>query len=431
MAKAHRAAFLKLLGGDVAVLGAAPVAVRSNDTEFDYRPDNDLVYLTAFAEPDAVAVFAPAHPEHRFVLFVRPRDPERERWDGSRAGVEGAKAVYGADAAFPIAELAQRLPDLLAAGGRLHCRLGRNAAFDDALLAGFRAGIAKRPRTAKGPTEIVDLGRTLHELRFRKSNDELALLRRACEITAQGHLAAMRAARPGVFEYELAALLEYTYRRLGAEGSGYSPIVAAGANATVLHYRRNRDALTAGQLLLIDSGAEFDFITADVTRTFSIDGTMTKAQRRIYDLVLDAQLAAIDAVRPGRPFGAAHNAAVEVLARGLITLKIIDGPLDLAIAEGRYKKFYMHRTGHWLGMDVHDVGQYGEGDGRALEPGAVVTVEPGLYFPPEEDGVPDEYRGIGVRIEDDVLVTARGHEVVTSAIPKTPAELRRVRARAS
>lgn len=427
MAAERRGVFLELLGDDVAVLGSAPVATRSNDTEFDYRADSDLVYLTAFEEPDCVAVFVPRHPDHRFVLFVRPRDPERERWDGHREGVDGARARYGADAAFPISELSARLPDLLAHGARLHCRLGRNATFDDALLAAFRTGLARRPRTNKGPTELVDLGRTLHEMRLCKTRDELGILRRAAGITCEGHLAAMRAAQPGVHEYELAALLEYTYKRLGAEASGYAPIVASGANATVLHYVRNRDVLQDGQLLLIDSGAELSYLTADVTRTFPVAGAMSRAQRKIYELVLDAQLAAIAEVQPGRPFGAAHNAAVQTLTAGLVRLGLVEGPVDVAIAQGRFRKFYMHRTGHWLGMDVHDVGVYGEGDGRDLEAGVVVTVEPGLYFPPEAEDVPDEYRGIGVRIEDDVLVTDRGHEVLTAAIPKTVAEMAKVR----
>ena len=431
MAAERRRVFLELLGDDAAVLGAAPISTRSNDTEFDYRADSDLVYVTGFDEPECVAVFVPRHPEHQWVLFVRPRDPERERWDGDRAGLEGARQRYGADAAFPIAELGARLPDLLAHGARLHCRLGRNPVFDEALLAAFRTGLARRPRSNKGPTEIVDLGRTLHEMRLCKTHDELSILRRAAEITAQGHQAAMRAALPGVREYELAALLEYTYRKLGAEASGYSPIVATGANATVLHYRRNRDTLEAGQLLLIDSGAEFSYLTADVTRTFPVSGAMSRPQRRIYDIVLDAQLAAIGEVQPGRPFGAAHKAAVRVLTTGLVRLGLIDGPVDVAIEEGRFRKYYMHRTGHWLGMDVHDVGVYGEGDGRDLEAGVVVTVEPGLYFPPELDDVPDEYRGIGVRIEDDVLVTERGHEVLTAAIPKTPSDMARAKGRTS
>lgn len=427
MAAGRRRVFLSLLGGDVAVVGAAAVTVRSNDTEFDYRQDNDFCYLTGYPEPEAVAVFTPAHPTQRFTLFVLPRDAERERWDGPRLGVEGAKERYGADEAYPIAALAEKLPELLLNGERLHCRLGRNAAFDERVLAAYRHCIAKRPRTAKGPTELVDLGRTLHEMRLCKSREELVLLRRAAQITAEGHLAAMRATRAGMREYELAALLDYTYKRLGAEGSGYAPIVATGANATVLHYHRNRDELQAGQLLLIDSGAEFDFLTADVTRTFPVEGAMTRPQRTVYELVLEAQLAAIAQVRPGRPFNAAHKAAVEVLTGGLVRLGLIEGPVDLAITENRFRKYYMHRTGHWLGMDVHDVGQYGEGDGRPLEVGAVVTVEPGLYFPVDTEGVPETYRGIGVRIEDDVLVTARGHEVLTADIPKTAADMARAR----
>jgi Xaa-Pro aminopeptidase len=427
MAASRRARFLDSLGEDVAVVGAAPVALRSGDVEFEYRQDSDFVYLTGFLEPEAVAVFAPRHPEHRFVLFVLPRDPDRERWDGPRAGVEGAQAHYGADAAFPIAELAEKLPGYLEHGARLHCRLGRRADLDELLLRVYRQLIARRPRSGKGPTQIADLGPLLHEMRLRKSREEIALLRRAAEITTQGHLAAMRAARPGVAEFELAALLEYTYRRLGAAGSGYSPIVAGGANATVLHYRSNRDVLERGALLLIDSGAEYDHVTADVTRTFPVGAPFSKPQREIYDLVLEAQLAAIAEVRPGKPFSAAHRAAVRVLTAGMIRLGLLEGPLERAIEEEQFKRFYMHRTGHWLGMDVHDVGAYGESDNRPLQPGMVVTVEPGLYVPPGSEHVPAAYVGIGVRIEDDVLVTSSGHEVLTSEVPKTAAELARLR----
>jgi Xaa-Pro aminopeptidase len=429
MAAARRLEFLKQLGDDVAVVGAAPVAVRSNDVEFDYRQDNDFVYLTGFPEPEAVALFVPRHPEHRFVLFVLPRDPERERWDGPRAGIEGAVADYGAEAAYPVSELGERLLQYLPHGQRLHHRLGRHAELDDRVLGAFRQVLARRARSGKGPTEIVDLGRILHEMRLRKDKDEIAILRRAATITGEGHLLAMRAARPGTHEYEIAALLEYTYRRLGAAGSGYSPIVAAGSNATVLHYRRNRGELRSGDLLLIDSGAEYDHLSADVTRTFPVDGGFTRAQRRIYDLVLDAQLAAIAEVRPGKPFSDAHRAAVQTLTAGLVRLGLVEGPAEDAVREQRYRKFYMHRTGHWLGMDVHDVGTYGEGDARILEPGMVVTVEPGLYFAPEVEGAPREYAGIGVRIEDDVLVTPGGNEVLTAAIPKSPAELARARRR--
>jgi Xaa-Pro aminopeptidase len=427
MAAARRQDFLRVLCDDVAVVGAAPVAIRSNDTEFEYRQDNDFFYLTAFPEPEAVAIFAPRHPEHRFVLFVLPRDPERERWDGPRAGVEGAVAEYGADAAFPISELPQRLPDYLAHGARMHYRLGRRHGLDEMLLGAYRQLIAKRPRGGKGPTEIADLGPLLHEMRLYKSDDELAILRRSAAITAEGHLAAMRAARAGMREFEIAALLEYTYRRLGAAGSGYSPIVAAGANATILHYRRNRDVLENGKLLLIDSGAEYDHLTSDVTRTFPVGAPFTKAQRQIYDIVLEAQLAAIDEVRPGKPVGQAHQSAVQVLTEGLVRLRLIEGSVEEAISEQRFRRFYMHRTGHWLGMDVHDVGLYGDSDGRKLEPGMVVTVEPGLYIPQESEGVDPKFLGIGVRIEDDVLVTPSGNEVLSAAVPKTPVELSRLR----
>jgi Xaa-Pro aminopeptidase len=429
MAAARRLELLGSIRGDVAVFGAAPVAMRSGDVEFEYRQDSDFVYLTAFPEPEAVAVLAPDHPSDRYVLFVQPRDPERERWEGPRAGIDGAVADYGADAAFPIDALAEKLTGYLEHGARLHYPLGRRPDLDSQVLGAFRRLLARRPRTGKGPTEIVDPAPVLHEMRLRKSDEEVAILRRAAAITAEGHLAAMRAARPGAHEYEVAALLEYTYKRLGATGSGYPPIVAAGANATVLHYRRNRDRLRAGDLLLIDSGAEYDHLTSDVTRTLPVSGRFSRPQRRIYDLVLEAQRAAIAEVRPGRSFRRAHDAAVEVLTRGLIKLKLVEGRLEDAIREQRYRRFYMHRTGHWLGMDVHDVGVYGEGDERLLEPGMVVTVEPGLYFPRGEEGADPTWSGIGVRIEDDVLVTRRGPEVLTGDIPKAPADLARARRR--
>jgi Xaa-Pro aminopeptidase len=411
------------MGHGVALIASTPVAVRNNDVEHEYRQDSDLFYLCGLDEPDSVLLLTTEHPEHRSVLFVRPRDPDRETWDGPRAGVDGAVERFGADAAFPISELGQRLPDYLQNVTRLHYRLGRDRRFDARVLDAIDAVRSKARTGVTPPREIVDPGTILHEMRLRKSGSEIDVMLRAAEITTKAHAAAMQVARPGRYEYEVEAELLRVFRAEGSERPAYGSIVGSGPNATILHHRRNDRRMDAGDLLLIDAGAEYGYYACDVTRTFPVSGRFSQAQRAIYDVVLAAQLAAIDTSRPGATLANVHRKALEVLVDGLITLGLIEGPVEKALEEERYKRYYMHRTSHWLGMDVHDVGDYFVAkQPRALEPGFVLTVEPGLYI---AHGSPCDptWHGIGVRIEDDVLVTGEAPYVLTSAIPKRAEEL--------
>ncbi|MCZ7686526.1 MAG: aminopeptidase P N-terminal domain-containing protein [Sandaracinaceae bacterium] len=410
----------------VAVIPAAPSAIRNNDVEHEYRQESDFFYLTGLDEPESVLVLSNVHEEHEAVLFVRPRNPEREIWDGPRAGVEGAVARFGADAAFEVKELDAKLPDYLSNADRLLYRLGRDRDLDARVLAAIEHARRKHRFAKDYPTEIVDPGRHLHEHRLRKSADEIDVMRRAADITREAHLAAMRVARPGAYEFEVEAEILRVFRARGSERPAYGSIVGSGPNATILHHRRNDRRMSDGELLLIDAGCELDYYASDVTRTFPVSGRFTSEQRVIYELVLAAQERCIEAVRPGATLEAIHQIAVRELTSGLVELGLVEGPLDEAIEKERYKPFYMHRTSHWLGMDVHDVGKYFDrGEPRALEPGMVLTVEPGIYV--GADAKADErWRSIGVRIEDDVLVTADGHENLTAQIPKKPAELERI-----
>ncbi|MBM4243643.1 MAG: M24 family metallopeptidase [Deltaproteobacteria bacterium] len=427
---ARRAAVLERIGSGVAVIRAPSLRVHANDVEYRYRPDSDLFYLTGFPEPDAVLVLDGSAERERCVLFVQPRDPERETWTGKRAGVEGAVSCYGADAAYPMAELAQRLTPLIARGGALYYHLGHDEPFNQKLLQIARAGWAQRPRTSNDlPTSLLSTGALVHELRLYKSPEEIAWMQRAIDIAAEAHRAAMREVRPGMYEHEIEALVEYVFRRNGASGWAYPSIVAGGENATVLHYTANDRPLRDGDLLLLDAGDELGCYCADVTRTFPVGRAFSPAQRRVYDLVLQAQLAAVAAVKPGVTIEDVHAAALQVLVDGLLSLGLLAGTREQAIGAGSYKPYYMHRTSHWLGMDVHDVGTYKrDGAPRPLEPGMVLTVEPGLYFASPLPGVPAEYRGIGVRIEDDVLVTPTGHQVLSHAVPKAADDLLALRA---
>lgn len=422
----RRERFRKAMGCGVALIAATPTALRNNDVEHEYRQDSDLYYLTGLDEPESVLLLTTEHAQHRCVLFVRPRDPAREIWDGARAGVEGAVAKFGADAAYPIAELSQRLPDYLQDVPRLFYRLGRDARFDERVLSAIDAVRAKARTGVSAPREIVDPGTIVHEMRLRKSASEIEAMLRAAEITAQGHALAMQVARPGCYEYEVEAALLGTFRKNGAERPAYGSIVGSGPNATVLHHRRNDRRMQSGELLLIDAGAEYAYYACDVTRTFPVSGRFSSAQRAIYELVLSAQQTAIAAVRPGSTLNEVHRQAVEVLTEGMVKLGLIEGPTSAAIEQERYKAYYMHRTSHWLGMDVHDVGDYFVAkQPRELEPGFVLTVEPGLYIAAGSACDPS-WHGIGVRIEDDVLVTNDGPHVLTAGIPKKVDELERL-----
>jgi Xaa-Pro aminopeptidase len=415
----RREQFRAEMGKGVALFAATPLAIRNNDVEHEFRQDSDLFYLSGFDEPESVLLLSTEHPEHRTVLFVRPRDPERETWDGPRAGVEGAVAQFGADAAYPIAELAQRLPEYLSNVRRLHYRMGGNRSFDSRVLLAIDAVRAKARSGATPPREIVDPALIVHEMRLRKSPAEIDSMLRAAEITAEAHARAMQIAQPGRYEYEVEAELLRVFRGRGSERPAYGSIVGSGPNATVLHHRRNDRQMQAGELLLIDAGAEFQYYACDVTRTFPVGGRFSAEQRALYEVVLESQLAAIRAVRPGVTLPDVHGVALEVLTQGLVQLGLIEGPAASALEKETYKTYYMHRTSHWLGMDVHDVGDYFvDQRPRPLEAGFVLTVEPGLYVAP---GSPcdSKWHGIGIRIEDDVLVTHDGQQVLTAAIPKT------------
>ena len=426
---ARRRRLMAALGPDaIGIFPAAPERTRSNDVEHRYRQQNDFYYLTGFAEPGAVAVLLPGHPEHDYVLFVRPRDREKETWTGRRAGVEGAAIDFGAAKALPIEELDQALPKWIAERGQLYAALDRDEAFAAKAMSWLTQAQVGRQRSGKGPTGLLDARPPVHEMRLHKAPEELERMRRAVAISATAHLAAMRAARAGGWEYELEALIEYEFRRQGAAGPAYPSIVAGGANATILHYTTNDRRLRDDELLLVDAGAEYDCYCADVTRTYPIGRRFAARQRDVYALVLAAQLAAIEAVAPGAPFDAPHQRAVRVLVEGLVGLGILGGSVDEIIEHETYKPVYMHRTSHWLGMDVHDVGLYKQDDApRRLEPGMVLTVEPGLYVADFLADIDPAWHGIGVRIEDDVLVTEAGNEVLTAAIPKAIDQLEAIR----
>ncbi len=426
---ARRAEYMRRLGPDaVAVVRSLPEKLRNGDAHYRFRQHSDLFYLTGFAEPDTTLVLRPgADDDERVVMFVRPRDPEMETWDGRRAGIDGARERYGADAAYPAVEIGERLAVLVANHEELHYSLGLDDEMD-LLIASTIARLRKQERRGKRPPRaVVDPRAVLHEMRLRKSPEELTALRKAAAITADAHVAAMQIGRPGTFEYEVEAVIDYTFRKRGGVGPGYNTIVGAGENATILHYIENNCAIADGDIVLVDAGCEYDYYTADITRTWPAGGAFTAPQRRIYDLVLDVQAAAIAMVRPGVTLDQIHQMCVRRLTDGMIELRLLDGTADERIADQGYKRFYMHGTSHWLGLDVHDVGAYTErGTARPLEAGMVITVEPGLYVAHDGAGIPDELRGIGVRIEDDILVTPDGHENLTIACPKLVDDLERL-----
>ena len=408
----------RLRAGSAAVFASGHDALRNGDVEHPFRQPSSFYYLTGFDEPDSVAVLRPGHDEP-FVLFVRPYDPAMAIWVGARLGVEGAVEQLGADAAYPIEEMEQRLPQLLGAAGTVYFSLGS----DERLERLVSRHAAQRRAAAQGgapPLEaIMDPAPLVAAQRLIKSREEVAALQRAIDITGAGLEAAMRATRPGMHEYEVQAILESEYRRLGSPRDGFPSIVAAGENACTLHYTANRAEMARDELLLVDTGAEVDFYGADVTRTYPVDGRFRAAARDVYELVLEAQEQAIELVRPGTRFHDVHDKAAEVLTTGLVDLGVLSGDIAGLIEERAFGPFFMHGTSHWLGMDVHDVGRYREGEESVeLRPGMVLTVEPGLYFARGIRSVPRRLRGIGVRIEDDVLVTRSGYRVLSGDIPK-------------
>ncbi len=408
----------------IAIVPTAPMRNRNRDVEFPFRPDSDFYYLAGFPEPEAVAVFAPGRAQGEYVLFCRERDPEMEIWNGPRAGLEGACDDYGADDAFPIGDIDDILPGLMENRDRVFYAMGYYAEFDKRVLSWVER-IRRRSRGSDGtPAEFVALDHMLHDMRLFKSKAELKSMRRAAHISVHAHKRAMKVCKPGMKEYEIEAEFLHEFARAGSRSPAYPTIVAGGANSCVLHYTANDQTLKDGDLLLIDAGAEYDYYASDITRSFPVNGRFSTEQRKIYELVLEAQRQAIAEVRPGNHWNAPHEAAVRVVTEGLSELGLLKGKTKHLIAKERYRKFYMHRTGHWLGMDVHDVGDYKVGgEWRVLEPGMVTTIEPGVYIRPGESGVARKWWGIGVRIEDDVVVTRTGSDVLTEGVPKTVADV--------
>ncbi|WP_115556687.1 aminopeptidase P N-terminal domain-containing protein [Xanthomonas campestris] len=422
---ARRRKQLMQMAGEQAILilPAAPERVRSHDTHYPYRQDSDFWYLSGFPEPEAVLVLVPGRKHGETILFCRERDAEREAWDGPRAGQEGAVAQYGMDDAYPIDDVDEILPGLLEGRSRVYYHFGRDVDFDLKLIGWLKRGREQVRHGAQPPHEFLELGHLLHEQRLFKSRDEIALMQQAADISVRAHRAAMRLACPGVHEYQLQAEIEREFRAADA-WPAYGSIVGTGSNACVLHYRANNARSRDGELVLVDAGAEYRGYAADITRTFPVNGRFSAAQRALHDLVGAAQAAALAQAQPGIAYEAGHLAAVQTLTEGLLRLGLLKGTLERNLAEGHYKRFYRHKTGHWLGLDVHDVGEYRlAGESRLLEPGMVFTIEPGLYVSADDTSVDAKWRGIGIRTEDNVLITADGHRVLTDALARSADEI--------
>ncbi len=402
----------------VAILPAVPICMRNRDVEYQYRPDSDFFYLTGFSEPEAVMVMVPGRKHGEYILFCRENDPVMETWNGPRAGQDGAMDEYGADDSFPIDDIDDILPGLLENKSRVFYTMGIHKDFDQRLI-GWVNRLREQSRAGiHTPGEFVALEHHLHDMRLYKSSYEVTRMRKAAKISAKAHIRAMQVCKPGMYEYQIEAELHHYFAIQGARSPAYSSIVGGGKNSCILHYVNNDAVLNDGDVLLIDAGAEFECYAADISRTFPVNGVFSKEQKALYQLVLDAQYAAIEQVQPGNHWNQVHEAAVKVLTKGLIKLGLLKSTPAKAIKSEAYKKFYMHRTGHWLGMDVHDVGDYKiDNEWRVLEPGMVLTVEPGLYIAPMK-GVAKKWHNIGIRIEDDVLVTKKGHDILSKDTPK-------------
>ncbi|MFN3361593.1 MAG: aminopeptidase P N-terminal domain-containing protein [Pseudanabaenaceae cyanobacterium] len=421
----RRQKLMAKVGTGVMILASAPLSYHHKDVEHKYRQEADLYYFTGFPEPETVAVIAPQHPEHRFVLFVRPKDKEKETWSGYRVGVEAAKTLYGADAVYPIGELDEHLPKYLEGADTIYYSFGQNEKVNQQVLQHYRQLLATYGKRGTGPKQIADSRFLTTPLRQYKSDYELAQIRQAVAIAVQAHQHVRAIARPGMYEYELEAILEGDFRKGGAMGCAYPSIVASGANSCILHYVENNRQMQPGDVVLIDAGCCYNYYNSDITRTFPLEGKFTSEQQAIYDIVLTAQRQAIAQVRPGKTINDVHQAAVHTIVAGLLDLGLLAGSPEEIIEKELYKPFFMHRTSHWLGIDVHDSGFYKqEGEWAVLQAGMVITVEPGIYISPTiEPGegqppVADHWRGIGIRIEDDVLVTEGGHEVLTAGLSK-------------
>jgi Xaa-Pro aminopeptidase len=423
--KRRRRQLMRMMGPDsVAILPSAPPQIRNRDVHYPYRPDSDFYYLTGFPEPEAVAVLIPGRKQAEYVLFCRERDPDKETWDGLRAGQDGAIEQYGADDSFPIGDLDEILPRMLEERARVFYAMGCNADLDRRLMDWVNRLRSQSRSGVHPPLEFIALDHYLHDMRVYKSRSELKVMREAARISAKAHRRIIQFCRPGLREYQLEAEFAHECSRLGARFQAYPSIVGSGANGCILHYIENQGTLTDGDLVLADAGCELECYASDITRTFPVNGRFSEYQRALYELVLDAQTAAIEQVRPGNHWNHPHEAAVRVITKGLVRLGLLKGRVPTLIKKEAYKPYYMHRTGHWLGMDVHDVGEYKiDGEWRLLEPGMVLTVEPGIYIPAGSKGVSRRWWNIGIRIEDDVVVTKDGCEVLSADMPKSVEEI--------
>jgi Xaa-Pro aminopeptidase len=423
----RRKQLMRIMGkGAIAILPAAPVRLRNRDVDYAYRQDSDFHYLTGFSEPESVAVLIAGRKHGEYVLFCREKDPVRETWDGRRAGPEGVVEHFGADDGFPIGDIDDILPGMIEQCERVYYTMGVHPEFDNRLMGWLNTLRSQVGKGTHTPQEFVVLDHVLHDMRLYKSRSEISAMRRSAKIAASAHVRAMKTCRPGMKEFEVEAEFLHEFRRKGTEPS-YQPIVGGGENGCILHYTENNDRLDDGDLVLIDAGCEYDYYASDITRTFPVNGRFTSEQRAIYDVVLEAQTAAIENIRPGLHCKVAHEAAVKAVTRGLVKLGILKGKVPALIKSEAYKRFFMHGTGHWLGLDVHDVGDYKVGDQwRVLEPGMVLTVEPGIYIPSGSKGVAKKWWGIGVRIEDDVVVTRDGHDVLSRDVPKDPDDIEKL-----
>jgi Xaa-Pro aminopeptidase len=419
---ARRSRLMEKMGpASVLVLTASPTRKRSRDTSYAYRPSSDILYLSGFREPETVLVLAPGHDHGEFVLFVPPRDPTMEQWEGRRAGPAGAKEHYGADAAYTVEEIDEKLPGYLEGRERLYYTLGEDEGFDRRITSWLNKLRHRRNAPPAAPASLVDARDLVHEMRLFKTDVEMELMRTAARLSSEAHVLAMKHCRPGMFEYELQAVIEWHFRRNGGEYPAYTSIVGGGDNATILHYTDNRDRLREGDVVLIDAGCEYGFYAGDITRSFPVSGKFTPAQKDVYQAVLEAEISAIEDVAPGLAYNELQERTVRRLTTSMIDLGLLKGSVDELLEQKAYKKYYPHNIGHWLGLDVHDVGTYHDPQGayRRLEPGMVLTIEPGIYIPADDQDAPEALRGIGIRIEDDILVTSKGHENLTQTCPKT------------
>lgn len=418
----RRREYIKRIGPEgVAILVANPESTRNNDSGYRYRASSDILYLTGFCEPKTVVLFAPGHPDGEVVMFVQKRDPLREQWEGRRAGTEGAVDDYGADTAYTIDQLDEKVSGYLADRERLYYTLGQQPKFDRRVIDWVHSLRHRRFKPSGSPQALIDARDIIHEMRVRKDDAEIEQMRKAAEVSAQAHTLAMKQCRPGMHEYELQALIEYHFTRNGADYPAYTSIVGAGNNATCLHYNENTERIKDGDVVLIDAGCELGFYAGDITRSFPASGKFTPAQRDLYQAVLEVEESTIDILRPGLPYDEIRDHSNRGLCQAMLDLNLLSGTVDQLIEDESFKKYYPHGIGHWLGLDVHDVGSYYEpnGDSRKLAPGMVLTIEPGIYVPADDEDAPEALRGVGVRIEDDILITDSGYENMTKNCPKS------------